>query len=92
MTNIEMLDWLQARKAEKVERIERDGCCGDEGEPFSDGVCFGYGPCPRVEHTNQCVRFAAEVIEWANQAAEESALAAVAARLSDVPVYEGFDE
>lgn len=91
MTNIEMFEFLQARRAEKRERIERDGCCGDVGALFSDGVCFGFGPCPRLVQTDQCVRFATDVVTWANQVNEESALAAVAARLGDVPVYEGIE-
>lgn len=91
MTNIEMSDFLRARHEARMERVERDGCCGDESEPFSDGVCFGIGMCPRLVQTDQCVRFAQDVVAWASQVNEDSALAAVAARLSDVPVYEGIE-
>jgi hypothetical protein len=60
---------------------DRDGCCG--GTPMADGVCFGIGMCPRVQEAARCEQFVASYMNWLDQINEQTALAAVSARLSD---------
>ena len=80
MTNVEMSDLLQQGKDKQRAAIERDGCCG--GEPMQDGFCFGIGMCPRAVEAKRCASFCVRYLEWVEQAANESALADVSARLS----------
>lgn len=71
---------LHAAHSAKSELIDRHGCCG--GEPMSDGVCFGVGMCPRSVEITTCETFSKGVVKWAEEVNEQSALAAIAARLS----------
>lgn len=80
MTNTEMSDLLQSGKHEQRAAIERDGCCG--GPPMEDGFCFGLGMCPREVEVKRCTTFCERYLQWVEQAASESALADVSARLS----------
>jgi hypothetical protein len=79
-SNTSRMAILHAANEERNEKIEKDGCCGEE--PMSDGVCFGYGMCPRTVEIKTCETFSKGVIQWAEEVNEQSALAAIAARLS----------
>ena len=71
----------------RVEKIDREGCCGEK--PSADGYCFGFGKCPRFEEIERCERFVSDYLAWLEQINEQSGLAAVAARLCvESPVIE----
>lgn len=80
-TNIEGKAYLDYTNAQRWQRIERYGCCGDE--PDIGGYCFGFGKCPRFEENRRFVEFTANFLKWIDDISEQTSLAAVAVRLSD---------
>jgi hypothetical protein len=78
--NIEGLALITYRDSEKRKKIARDGCCGEGAS--ADGYCWGIGLCPRFVEAGRLERFARGFLEWLDELEDESALAAIAARLS----------
>ena len=47
-TNLEMLHYIHAKRAEREARMQADGCCCEEG-PWDDGRCrHAMGICPLI--------------------------------------------
>lgn len=86
MGNLEALACVNYANDELRKKRDREGCCG--GEPMADGVCYGIGLCPRVAEAARAEAFIHGFMEWLDQIQDESALAAVAARLSVAPSLE----
>lgn len=83
MTNVEMLDFLNASHDAKRERIARDGCCGDEHGPMSDGICWGIGPCPRWQANQEAYGFVTRMLDFLNGISQQTFADEYAARLID---------
>lgn len=86
-TNIEGSAFIAECDRQKREAIAIDGCCG--GTPMADGYCYGIGKCPRHFEAEACVGFVNRYIGWLDHIEDETALAAVAARLSTGSVTQG---
>jgi hypothetical protein len=80
-TNIEGYALRAYHTDEAYRQIALTGCCG--GKADCDGHCWAIGfRCPLLDEVGRLERFARGFLQWLDDLEDESALAAIAARLS----------